>query len=144
MEKIMNRAEAIAQMGKLKEEMEKLNTIIEAPLTQRWRAARGDKYYYVASTGVVERTNEIGYAPNELHFEAGNYFKSEKAAWASNLYTMLGEYDYWIPGVTPCRPSFQPRNVGWRDKASDAWIKYTDVKVENWANHIYRWKRSEQ
>lgn len=137
----MNRAEAIAQMGKLKEEMEKLNTIIEAPLTQRWRAFKGDKYYYVGSDGGI--ASVIGWPDDDLYFDAGNYFKSEKDAKASNLYTMLGEYDYWIPGVTPCKPSFQPRNVERFLLSSEEWVS-KDYPKAQWHTCIYRWKRSEQ
>ena len=138
----MNRAEAIAQMGKLKEEMEKLNTIIEAPLTQRWRARKGDKYCCVEGTGRVVSIVEMDYGRDELYFEAGNYFKTEKDAEASNLYTMSGEYDYWIPGVTPCKPSFQPKNA--EKYITGSWVGGVILRVGSWEHCTYRWKRSEQ
>ncbi len=137
----MNRAEAIAQMGKLKEEMEKLNTIIEAPLTQRWRAFKGDKYFFVNARGEIGNTDELGYMQDDIHFDTGNYFKSLMDAKASNLYTMSGEYDYWIPGVTPCKPSFQPKNFEYY--YNNEW-KTGDQEVRMWRKQTYRWKRSEQ
>lgn len=134
-----------------KETIEKLEaTIKEAqlqieelkkPVSNRWRARKGDTYFYIDCNGNVDKAKDLGWSVHDTMFSNGNYFKTETDAKASNLYILLGEYDYWIPGVTPCKPSFEPKGLQWR--AYDKWSKSQSL-VENWEMSTYRWKRSEQ
>ena len=116
---------------------------LKKPVRNRWRADKGSRYFFISYKGVVTSDEEGDYQADDIRFEKGNYFKTENEAKASNLYTMLGEYDYWIPGVTPCKPSFQPRNLERFKTGTREWIS-TIAPGESWHSCMYRWKRSEQ
>ena len=57
----------------------------------RWRAEYPDPYYFIAGTGLVTLQKELGFFENEVHFETGNYFKTEEEAKESKFYKVFHE-----------------------------------------------------
>lgn len=140
-----------------KETIEKLEaTIKEAqfqieelkkPVSNRWKPKKGEFYYFIEDYNVNENIQSrcwVCSLGDDIRLKNGNCFKTEvDAAKSLKHYIMNSEYDYWIPGVTPCKPSFQPKNL-MRFKPSTKEWERGDIPVENWSVCMYRWKRSEQ
>lgn len=49
---------------------------------RRWRASRGDEYFYLISSGMVDSDKEFELLGDDLRYAMGNYFKTEEEAQA--------------------------------------------------------------
>lgn len=54
----------------------------DAPQSKRWRAKKGEWYYFVASTSIVIEASDSYEGWDNLRYEAGNYFCSRAVAQA--------------------------------------------------------------
>lgn len=50
------------------------------PLQNRWRAVKGDKYYFLCNGLQIYCEEELYDKVNDSHYASGNYFKTEEAA----------------------------------------------------------------
>jgi hypothetical protein len=49
----------------------------------RWRAAKNGSYYYLGENATTCKGNENGYAWSDRHYNAGNYYRTQKEAEAA-------------------------------------------------------------
>lgn len=52
----------------------------------KWRASHGGMYYFIDTFGDICQDNDHNYRADFRRFKAGNYFKTEDGARASNIY----------------------------------------------------------
>ena len=78
----MNKQEILAEMAELKERLNKLEKMYDSfnPPNKRWRAKQGDGYYLISAVGSIHYYNENEATMDGLHYDIGNYFKTEKEA----------------------------------------------------------------
>ena len=57
----------------------------------KWRAEKGCKYFLINSIGDIYNTMDNYYEIDDLHFETGNYFKTEEEAKQSKFYKIFHE-----------------------------------------------------
>lgn len=50
------------------------------PEYKRWRASRGDEYFYLQDTGIIGSDKEIGVLCDDLRYSLGNYFETRDEA----------------------------------------------------------------
>ena len=137
----MNKQEAIEKLNEIEKEQAKLRAILEAPESNQWKPEKGETMYSINLSGKSYPVTYLGIDLQDKRLDIGNCFKTrEEADNSLKKVIMSSEYDYWIPGVSPCKPSFQPKNAehyydGWH--AASHHPKY-------WQYDVYRWKRSEQ
>ena len=78
----MNRQEILADIEALKERLNKLEKMYDSLTTpnKRWRAKKDDDYYFISAEGsaYLDRENEV--IVDGLHYDIGNYFKTEEEA----------------------------------------------------------------
>lgn len=61
--------------------LEKVNEINEKyGIPKRWRAEKGEKYFLVTTSGLIEFRIEVNNAYDELKYNLGNYFKTKEQA----------------------------------------------------------------
>ena len=76
------KAEAKKQANKLQKELTKLQEIIDAPGGGRWRAEKGNLYYFVDTDGDVLSSIDYFSPTDNLRFEIGSYYKTRAQAQA--------------------------------------------------------------
>lgn len=78
----MNRQEILEEITALKERLNKLEKMYDSltPPNKRWRAKKDDDYYFISAEGsaYLDRENEV--IVDGLHYDIGNYFKTEEEA----------------------------------------------------------------
>ena len=57
-----------------------IDKIEENTLTKKWRADKGNSYWYINRCGEVDWNYELETDFDDWHYEMGNYFKSKKKA----------------------------------------------------------------
>lgn len=142
----MNKQEAIQKLNEIEKEQAKLRAIIEAPESNQWQPEKGQDFFYVSYLGDVQKFHNAGGSLSDQVVRHGNAFKVKEEAEASLKYhVMNSEYDYWIPGVSKCTPSFEPKSLEYYHTGNRKWIVIErSFNWGNWKYNIYRWKRSEQ
>lgn len=78
----MNKQEILDEIATLKERLnnlEKQYDFFNSPY-KRWRAERGGGYYLISAVGSIRYDNENEAIVDGLHYDIGNYFKTEKEA----------------------------------------------------------------
>ncbi len=78
----MNRQEILEEIAELKERLDSLEKKYDSfnPPNKRWRAKQGDGYYLISAVGSIRYDKENEAAIDGLHYDIGNYFKTEEEA----------------------------------------------------------------
>jgi hypothetical protein len=139
----MNKQEAMKKLADTERELAELRAIIEAPESNRWTPREGEGFSIIKGSGNVGRVMKVESSDDIQRMVAnGNCFKTDEEAMESLKYVILNsKYDYWIPGVSKCKPDFEPK--GLEHLFNNAWGP-AGGKVEDWHSLPYRWKRSKQ
>ena len=141
----MNKQEAIQKLNEIEKEQAKLRAIIEAPESNQWKPRECERFYSINLSGKAYSTKYMDVSLQDERIEPGNCFKTQEEAENSLKCTIMSsEYDYWIPGVSKCKPSFEPKGLQYFGRMENCWRTAGIPNPRKWHNDIYRWKRSEQ
>lgn len=98
----MNRQEILNEIAELKEKINDLEKMYDSltPSNKRWRADRGNTYYFINSDGRVFFENDYNLSVDERRYAFGNYFKTmEEAKFEVERIKVVTELEEWATPV---------------------------------------------
>ena len=94
----MNKQEILEEIAELKERLNNLEKEYDSltPPNKRWRANKGNYYYYIKETGEIGCNTEDEMYGDNLCYTIGNYFKTrEEAKFESERLKVIIELREW-------------------------------------------------
>ena len=115
---------------------------IESVKPKRWRAEKGEYYYFIDTHGGIERYKESNWLRDDSLHRIGNYFKTEEEAKASMIYAAF-HYEFWsATNEDPFTTNELPKEIpeGCEHFSKGKWSEEKD-DPSNWGWMIRRWPK---